>query len=320
MHIPISNMYFPIITAFQLIISPLQIDVIQVTLINPSDAPVTIMTANTPFSGLREDVLQIHQNGNKKDFFGQHVHWNYDDLESITTTIQPHQSLTQSISISKRYNTFHGNVELFAKFPLRICTASECSKPQIIQSNSISTPVIAFIRHKRAIQPTFTMFECTPNQLKSTRYAIAEYPKLLDAALINLHSKDHTKSIQYFGVNANIKHVQQIYTKSKSHKFDVTCADAESCGSNGVYAFVYPNESDMLYVCNQFFKTNSKGWDSKPGVFVHELSHFLTVGGTDDIEYGKDEAIALAIEDPLQAVNNADNYEYFAESVYFKLN
>jgi len=54
------------------------------------------------------------------------------------------------------------------------------------------------------------------------------------------------------------------------------------------------------------------------GTLVHEMSHYNSVGGTDDVvmsdgktAYGQKRCEKLAKEDPAGAKNNADSFEYF---------
>lgn len=56
------------------------------------------------------------------------------------------------------------------------------------------------------------------------------------------------------------------------------------------------------------------GTDSRAGTLVHEMSHFNVIANTDDHEYGQVAARRLARKNPNKAVNNADNYEYYAEN------
>jgi peptidyl-Lys metalloendopeptidase len=56
------------------------------------------------------------------------------------------------------------------------------------------------------------------------------------------------------------------------------------------------------------------GTDSKAGTLIHEMSHFNVVASTDDYVYGQTGAMNLALTNPDQAVDNADNHEYFAEN------
>jgi hypothetical protein len=45
---------------------------------------------------------------------------------------------------------------------------------------------------------------------------------------------------------------------------------------------------------------------------VHELSHLLRLGNTDDLSYGSAATAALASNSPIDALNNADSYTLFA--------
>ncbi|HNO94238.1 MAG TPA: M35 family metallo-endopeptidase [Anaerolineales bacterium] len=110
------------------------------------------------------------------------------------------------------------------------------------------------------------------------------------------------------------------YNKAKSHfnlisnaidtvtvNFDCTCTDP-------FYAYVYPSSPYNIYLCNSFWSASATGTDSKAGTLIHEMSHFIVLGGTDDYIYGKNGAKSLAISNPANAVMNADNHEYFAEN------
>ncbi|MFI1990926.1 M35 family metallo-endopeptidase [Actinoplanes sp. NPDC020271] len=80
------------------------------------------------------------------------------------------------------------------------------------------------------------------------------------------------------------------------------------------YAYVYPDDPYVIYLCNAFWTAPATGTDSKAGTLIHESSHFTVNGGTDDHAYGQTAAKQLAASNPGNAVDNADNYEYFAES------
>ena len=86
------------------------------------------------------------------------------------------------------------------------------------------------------------------------------------------------------------------------------------CGSGGVYAYVYPASPYVIHVCQEFWNAPTTGTDSRAGTLIHELSHFNVIGGTNDHAYGQSNAGALVLSNPSLAVDNADNYEYFAEN------
>ncbi|TFK72459.1 zincin [Pluteus cervinus] len=93
-----------------------------------------------------------------------------------------------------------------------------------------------------------------------------------------------------------------------SYTFDCTCTDT------GTFAYVYPSKFPFVYLCGAFWNAPLNGTDSKAGTLVHESSHFTRNGGTDDYVYGQSAAKGLALSNPDQATDNADNHEYFAEN------
>ena len=87
------------------------------------------------------------------------------------------------------------------------------------------------------------------------------------------------------------------------------------CGcKKNYYAYVYPTQPYVIYVCNAFWSAPLSGTDSKGGTLIHEMSHFNVVAGTDDWAYGQSAAKSLAISNPTRALDNADSHEYFAEN------
>jgi len=92
-----------------------------------------------------------------------------------------------------------------------------------------------------------------------------------------------------------------------------------NCGcKKSYYAYVYPTQPYKIYVCRSFWSAPNTGTDSRAGTLIHELSHFNAVAGTDDHVYGQSGAKSLAISNPTNALDNADNHEYFAENTPFQ--
>jgi len=96
--------------------------------------------------------------------------------------------------------------------------------------------------------------------------------------------------------------------------FSVNCAPA-NCGIPPCYAYVYPTDASYtIYLCGKTWAAPADAaMDTQWGVLVHELSHFSTVGYTNDYQYGLDACLNLAKVNPTQSVANADSHEYFAE-------
>ncbi|KAL9964469.1 hypothetical protein ACROYT_G028115 [Oculina patagonica] len=84
------------------------------------------------------------------------------------------------------------------------------------------------------------------------------------------------------------------------------------CGG-GVYAYTYKG-TRTVYLCSVYENAAKySGFDNKLGILVHELSHAIAY--TDDIGYGVSFCKELAKSDPESAAKNAENYEYFIESL-----
>ncbi len=94
-----------------------------------------------------------------------------------------------------------------------------------------------------------------------------------------------------------------------------------------VFANVWPDEPYRVNLCHSFFRMpsmlgvvrTSGAFDSgtREGTLIHEVSHFEVVGGTEDFCYGRETCEAMARRDTVSAINNADNYQYFAEDITF---
>ncbi|MFE2023234.1 M35 family metallo-endopeptidase, partial [Streptomyces sp. NPDC059499] len=123
-------------------------------------------------------------------------------------------------------------------------------------------------------------------------------------------------STEYFGA-----HDAGRYATVRQHFADITGVVAgqqvtydltgEGCQS-GWYAYTYKN-TRKIWLCSNFWGAETTGLDSKLGVVVHELSH--AVSSTDDLAYGQLGARNLASAEPSNAVRNADNHEYFTETL-----
>jgi peptidyl-Lys metalloendopeptidase len=98
------------------------------------------------------------------------------------------------------------------------------------------------------------------------------------------------------------------------------CAVKTDIRLGDVYAYVDPNNSFNVVLGAFFFNSPDTGFCSKPGILVHEISHFTLAGATKDPKtYGPAEALSLARSSPEDAQHNAENFEYFVEALVFQL-
>ena len=121
----------------------------------------------------------------------------------------------------------------------------------------------------------------------------------------------------WFGAYLNTR-----YATASQHFVAIDSAADQSAGqlkincdcNQSYYAYVYSAKAYEIFVCKAFWTAPNAGTDSRGGTLIHELSHFSIVAGTNDYVYGQAGAANLPISNPDNAVNNADNHEYFAEN------
>ncbi|WP_198378701.1 M35 family metallopeptidase [Neoroseomonas rubea] len=92
---------------------------------------------------------------------------------------------------------------------------------------------------------------------------------------------------------------------------DLRCNDPPGCPGG---RFAYARERDMvLGLCAPYFRARMDGTDSRWGILIHEASHLAA--NTRDHAYRPNGALTLAKENSARAAENADNYEYFVETL-----
>ena len=74
--------------------------------------------------------------------------------------------------------------------------------------------------------------------------------------------------------------------------------------------YTLPVPTRLWYACNSGGAI--RRIPSRSSIYRNEISHFDVVAGTDDIAYGPEPCRKLAIDNPSDAINNADNYRFFA--------
>lgn len=152
------------------------------------------------------------------------------------------------------------------------------------------------------------------SQLMSARNESKIYASNAENYLLaNIQGSRYTT---WFGVFSSTRYntVKSNFTAISNAMDNVSVRFDCTCTQTNVYAYVYPNQPYNIYLCGAFWAAPLTGTDSKAGTLIHEMSHFDVVAGTDDLAYGQNAARNLAINNPDDAVRNADSHEYFAEN------
>jgi hypothetical protein len=139
--------------------------------------------------------------------------------------------------------------------------------------------------------------------------------RILDAIRLVREEPDHPHIRRWFG-DAPRKTIRITLELTAGRLHDMTgvsirCNDPPECPGG---RFAYARERDMvLGVCPPFFRARMEGTDSRWGILIHEASHLAA--NTRDHAYRPNGALALAKENAARAAENADNYEYFVETL-----
>ena len=162
---------------------------------------------------------------------------------------------------------------------------------------------------------------CTASQSTAITQAVTDAGTLSGGALSYLTAgTTGTRYTTWFGsydagrYGAVQSHFSNLNSVFNTAAITVDC----SCKRKTVYAFVTKSNPYYITVCGAFWTAPPLGTDSKAGTLIHEVSHFTIVADTDDWAYGQTNARALAISDPVKAIDNADSHEYFAENTPFQ--
>lgn len=103
----------------------------------------------------------------------------------------------------------------------------------------------------------------------------------------------------------------KVYDVFKSKDVEFEC----NTRNDPYFAMVYLKDKKYyVELRKDFWAASLTGRDSRGGTIVHEISHEEMY--TDDHKYGEAKAKKLAREKPSDAIDNADNWEYFAEDSY----
>ena len=165
-------------------------------------------------------------------------------------------------------------------------------------------------------------------RLKAQEKAKVDAKKLLEKTKADLEKWDDAtkaRSRKWFGDDSEeTRQLMLKRVKAELNKLDELSAAKDFVPAEqeqqDCYAYVYPDKEGKVYLGNSFWTAPATGPNSKAGTLIHEMSHFNSVGATDDVEmsngetaYGLENCEELAKEDKEAAKKNADSFEYFVE-------
>jgi len=299
---------------------------ILVTLTNSSNEPLRVLKWNTPLEKVLSANIFKLKNGSKNIEYQGRLVKRGQPKEEDYTLFDIGESRTVTISLPQYYKMLKKGdytIEYRGKFN----SLNKNLKSKILQKSNNSTTQLTIpfipkkieIRKEEKLTPQFQ--GCSQSRIDILNEAHDEALGMVKIAstAMNNASKNTTgkRYVTWFGKSTTTRqtdvttHFSNIYNSLENKKISYDCG---TCNDDYSYAYVYPTEHYKIYLCGSFWSANVTGTDSRAGTLIHELSHFEIVAGTDDHVYGQSEARELAKTSPDQAIDNADNYEFFAEN------
>lgn len=285
---------------------------LNVTISNTGKTPAKVLKWYTPAEDVEEAIFKVNRDSAKVDYVGAYYKRlaptgnDYVSLkagESFTRTVD--LGLYYDLSISGVYELeYDADVTGLASNKLQLAVEGRAGTPLVIVPNAVTGS---------------TGFNgCTASRqtdLLTARTNASAYAASASTYLSSINSGT-TRYTTWFGTfsTANFNTVKSHFSAIGS-AMDIQTVNFDcTCKKKTTYAYVYPNQPYNIYLCGAFWTAPALGTDSKAGTLIHEMSHFTVVADTNDWAYGQTNAKALAISNPTNAVDNADNHEYFAEN------
>jgi len=314
---------------------------VRFTLRNESNEDLYVLSWQTPLRGVEENIFEVRRDGQPVGYIGRLYKWATPRPEDFIR-IPAGRSVSARVELSSVYDISRsGEYSIQYRVPVREALRATGAQVAAAQLGHIESNVLALSieRDPRlAVQAPVQVEAGEPNLIFdgyrtpsfvscSTTRQSSLITALSNAQTISQKARDYLNNVPstsrptdaayrtWFGSYTSSRystvqsHFSNIYSSFVNQTYTFNC----SCTSSA-YAYVYANQPYRVYLCNAFWNAPSLGIDSKAGTLVHEASHFTVLGGTQDYAYGTSAAQSLAISSPSQAVMNADNHEYFAET------
>ena len=312
---------------------------VQFRITNNSNDIVKVPSWLLPSSEATGKLFDVSRGGKQVDYLGPMIK-RAAPTEADLVTFQPHETKVVSVDLSRAYDLSAGG-DYTVRFRSTLQGAFNGKGQRIAAAdgrllNFESVPLKLWVDRNNpllSLQPEssrpgspgatstvngVTYVGCTTSRINSAGTAVVEARKYSENSKLYLNAGTQgPRYTTWFGAYTSSR-----YSTVRSHFANIDSAMDQSggqikinCGCNqNYYAYVYPTKPYEIFVCKAFWSAPTTGTDSKAGTLIHEMSHFNVVAGTDDHVYGQSGAKALAISNPNNAVDNADNHEYFAEN------
>ena len=294
---------------------------VAVSFTNTRRYPVRLLAWQTAAGELEDALFEVTRAGQPVAYIGPHFKRPAaEKLDSVV--LAPGKSLTRTVALAGLYDLAQtGDYSIRYSLTLKDPGSKQAVE---LASSKVGLWIEGRASVNQAVMGDGTSLtagvsfnKCTTAQQTTVTSALGAAGSLANNAVTYLNGSPAAtpRYTTWFGAfstsgwNTAKDHfvaIKDVYA-TKPITFDCSC-------KKKYYAYVYPNQPYVIYLCSVFWGAPLSGTDSQGGTIIHETSHFSVVAGTDDYVYGQSAAKSLATSDPAKALFNADSNEYFAEN------
>ena len=299
--------------------------VVRVTITNPNKNTIKVLKWFTPAEDVEESLFAVSIDGATVAYLGP-TYKRPEPKGDDYIALKSGESFSRDVALDAYYDlSITGSY--VARYDIAALDLYADEKGADKRAGSLSSNEITLKVEGRAapqggiitpdaVTGSTTYSKCTTTQQSTLVSARTQASSYATNALSYLQAnKTGARYTTWFGVLDATRYstVTTHFTKI-SQAMDTATVNFDCGCKKKYYAYVYPTQPYNIYVCSVFWTAPLTGTDSKAGTLIHEMSHFNVVASTDDFVYGQSGAKSLAISNPENAINNADNHEYFAEN------
>ncbi|MDX1998999.1 MAG: M35 family metallo-endopeptidase [Thermoanaerobaculia bacterium] len=307
------------------------------TLHNDGTEPLYVLARQTPLRGLRADLFDVRREGERVPYVGP-LHRFAPPRPVDYVRLEPGESLTVPVDLEGSYD-----IAKSGRYSVRFRPGLEGFRRNgeaafvAITSTPASTPLRFVLEREETAAPEAhtaptlenanpaslvpTTFLCSTSRINQIQQALPVADTMATKALTTLNNgitgpvpPTYTtwfgafSPTLYMGVLLDFANIQKTLD-SRQLSFYCDCFEADT------YAYTSKAQQGHIHLCPLFWSAPLSGLNSKADTLVHESSHWPSWGAdSDDYVYGITNSKNLALFAPGFAVDNADNFAYFASS------
>ena len=309
----------------------------------------SVLKWSTPLEGMMSDCLTVTRNGKKLEYDGIYMKRSVPGPDQFLT-VRSGQTLSSTFQVSDAFDmTKAGVYSIAIDTYLEYVVGSATSKPDTkrkirhLSSPAVSFQIVGGSSSKGTLGQKARFLESRKQTKQNgifdgtfgdgvSRKSILPVPPVINGGSKSLQANTklahdaaynaiksflaapQTKKARvttWFGVNPVnnvVVKLQQMAGVLEKETITYTF-NGPRCTARK-YAYTYPDTRE-IFLCQRYAQAMRNGANSKMGILTHELSHIII--DTGDHAYGQNACKVLARDVPADAIDNADNFEYFVE-------